>query len=873
LKIVKPFRLSLLTRPYRWKGGNHLGIASIALVSLKADPQLQPEQELWQMVSEVLDPGSVLDLGMPKAEAEVLASGFAYTCHQAEKSQCAVRLRLDTLDKSLLVSGDRYWLDGRSTAPVPFEQMPLDWRHTYGGPGFAQNPLGVGAQDEVVNGVHTRRLPHIEQASHRLADRERRGTPAALCGYLPDWPQRMAHMGRQYDEAWLQSGYPGFADDMDWRFFNTAPEDQRWPGRSALPPGAAYELWNMHPQIPVMRGNLPDWNAICHVSFSDDGEALRAVSLQLSTAWFFPDRERVILIWHGSTAVREDDAADVRHIMPVLELRDAPRPAAHYREVLLKRIDPEKAAVHVLRDSDLVPRSILGDWRQMQLPDTMAEPLPRNMRAGMLRDHEARRADLLARGLDPEQYLEAPWEPEAVPDFDELPEYLERAEASAAQTRERLQKEADRIEAERDALPAESAAGWASRAQGVVPDPQQIQREMGKGDRYDQTHPPDGEGDNVATDDETDAGPAGPADPVMRLGYLHSAHLGGAAPAMPSFRSAKLRRRLSAAEPGRRGFAHMNLIGADLSGMDLRGADFSQTMLTDANLSGAQLDECNFSEAVLARANLTGASLVRARLDGANVGGARFDRTNLDGASLKEVHADGAKFSDCRMTGVRMDQVQLHEASFTRCDFRGSHWHQVALLHMALDDLHFGEAEMLQVVWIECRVHRVSLAGAKLTRCGFVAVTFDGSVDFSDAVLDACSVAQGSSLAGVRFHGARLKQCGMRGMPLVAADLRAARLDGCDFSGCDFSDAKLDGLSAGESLFVRADFTRASLRAASFIDANLSKTVLTHCDLRGANLFRTDVSQALIDGTTLLDGAYTRHAKVWPARPSDPSTP
>ena len=863
MKIVKPFRLSLLTRPYRWQGRNHLGIASIALVSLKADPQLQPKQELWQMVSEVLDPGSVLDLGVPKAEAEVLASGFAYTCHQADKSQCAVRLRVDTLEKSLLVSGDRYWLDGRSTAPLPFEQMPLDWRHTFGGPGVAANPLGIGGQDEVVNGVKTRRLPNIESATPRLASRIQLGTPAALCAYLPDWPQRMAHMGRQYDSAWLANGYPGFADDMDWRFFNAAPEDQRWPGRSTLPPGAAYELWNMHPQIPVMKGNLPDWKAVCHVSFSDDGESPRAVPLNLSTAWFFPDRERVILIWHGSTAVREDDAADVKHIMPALELRDAPRPEAHYREVLLKRIDPEKAAVHVLRDSDLVPRSILGDWHQMQLPDTMAEPLPRNLRAGLLRDHEARRAELLKKGLDPDQYLTPPWEPEAIPEFDDLPEYLERAEASAVETRDRLQKEAERIEAERDALP-EGAAGSAARAQPVVPDPQQLQREMTKGDRYDQANPPAETGDAEEPDTQ-----AAPADPLMRLGYLHSAHVGGPTPAMPSFRSAKLRRRLSAAEPGRRTFAHMNLIGADLSGMDLRGADFSQAMLTDANLSGAQLDDCNFSQAVLARANLTDASLARARLDEANIGGARVVRTNLEGASMREVHAAGAHFLDCRMAGIRMDQVQLHEASFAGCDLRGSHWHQMAFLRMAIEDLDLDQAEMLQVVWIECRLRGVSFAGAKLTRCAFVAATLDSSVDFSDAILDACSVVQGSSLSGVRLNGTRLKQCGMRGMPLMSADLSAARLDACDFSECDFSDAKLDGLSAGESLFVRADFTRASLRGAILIDANFSKAILTHCDLRGANLFRTDVSQALVDGTSLLDGAYTRHAKVWPARPTD----
>jgi uncharacterized protein YjbI with pentapeptide repeats len=50
------------------------------------------------------------------------------------------------------------------------------------------------------------------------------------------------------------------------------------------------------------------------------------------------------------------------------------------------------------------------------------------------------------------------------------------------------------------------------------------------------------------------------------------------------------------------------------------------------------------------------------------------------------------------------------------------------------------------------------------------------------------------------------------------------------------------------------------------IDANLSKADLRMADFQGANLFRADVSQAVIDASTRLDSAYTHNAKVLPAR-------
>jgi len=846
LKIVKPFRLSLLTRPYRWRSRNQLGIAVLACASLEAESRLQPEQELWQMAGDVLDPGSVLDMSMPKGEAEVLASGFAYTAHQDDKTRCAVRLRVGGVDRSLAVFGDRFWLGGRITEPAAFEQMPLDWRHAFGGPNVPDNPLGLGTVDELVNGVQTCRLPNVEVVGQQIQRRGQRSRPASFSGYLPDAPQRMALAGTKYDDAWLQTGFPGFADDLDWRFFNAASPEQRWPGQPVLPTGAPYELWNMHPRIPVLRGNLPAWHAVCHLNFSKEVGELRRVDLGLSTAWFFPDRERVVLVWHGTTPIREDDAADVTHIMPSIELPDAPRTLTHYADVMRKRIDPEKSSIHVLRDSDLVPRPLLAEWTAMRMPDTLAEPLPRNLQAGMRRHYESQRAELLAQGLDPGDYLTPPPAPEVLPAFDDLPEYLERAEAQAVQTRARLEGEVARVEAERASEP-EVPEG----AEAPVPS---VFEEEAEGSRE----------ESEANEESVDAPVE--TDPLKLQGRLYSAHLTPTPPRVPSFRAAKLRRRLAAAEPGRRHFSKMNLTGADLSGMDLRGADFTHAVLADANLQGANLEGCDFSEAVLARAVLTDTRLVGSRLDKANLGGARLEDCDLASASLRETLCHGTRFRGCSLRGAQLDQTQLHETEMVECAMQSSRWTQVALRRMTLRDLVLDQAELNQVVLLECSLERVSLKAARLVRCGFVTVTLVADVDLSHARFDACGVALGSSFAGATAVGMFMKQCGLRGTSFAAADLTAARLENCDLSECDLSDARLDGFVAGESLFVRANLARASLRKAHLIDANLSKSNLLGCDLREANLFRADVSQAFIDATTLLDDAYTQHAKVWPRR-------
>ncbi|MBT2333252.1 DUF2169 domain-containing protein [Variovorax paradoxus] len=864
MKTTKPFRLSLLVRPYRWQRRDQLGISVLALVNTGDDPRLMPEQELWQIAGEELDPGAVLDLGVPKQVPEVLVNGFGYTAHQDEKSVCAVRIRVAELEKTLTVFGNRYLLGGRSTPPQPFEQMRIDWAHAWGGAGMAENPLGIGTLDETINGVVTRRVPNIEQPG-----RGGRLEPAGFGALLPDWPQRMALMGRNHGQEWIEHGFPGFADDMDWRYFNAAPPDQHFTGRPALPPSADYEIWNMHPSLAVLRGRLPDWKARCFIGRRKDGhELMEAAPLQLTTAWFFPHRERVALIWQGACPVNEDDAADVKHIMAALELPDAPRTLAHYQEVLLKRIDPDSGGIHVMRDRDLVPPEVLGDYPGMVLPDVLSEPLARNMRAGQLRDYEARRAELVAQGADPDHYLAPPPPVEPTPTLDELPDLFERMEKEAAMTREEIEARhgvsglaKPKSKAEAGAPPPEYPEAPDHLLRRF--DPEEIIGELG---RVDDDAPPELRASAAASG----SWKATAAERV-RQGYAHAAHLSDPAPALSSFRAAKIRRQLEAAPAGERNFARMNLIRADLSGMDLRGADFSDAMLEDARLDGALLDDCNFTRAVLARVALNATSLKRAHFDEANLGKAHFEGADLSGASLRQARCPGTRFEASQLAGADCSEMELQDTVIERCDLRATRWRQSMLHRMTLADVLFDGADFDQVMWVECTLRTVSFDGAKLSRCGFFTVDASQGVRFDGARLDACSIAHGGSFSGASFGGALLRHCGVRGSVLSNADFSAARFDGCDFSECDLRLATLDRVSAGESLFVRADFSGATLRDANLIDANLSKAVLSATDLRGANLFRADVSQTLIDGTTRMEDAYTRGAKIWPARRPGPA--
>jgi uncharacterized protein YjbI with pentapeptide repeats len=858
MKTIKPFRLGVLPRPYRWQGRDHLGVAVLALVELADAPRLLPEQTLWKLAGE--EAGGVLDLGVPKAFPEVLATGYAYTRHQRDDTACGIRLKVDgILDKSLLVFGDRYWVDGKPDAPRPFEAMRVDWTRAYGGPGHAANPVGIGAVDEVVNGVRVRRVPNIESPHERLSAPSQSPTPAGFGALGMDWSTRARHLGTRYDQAWLEQDYPGFAADTDWRLFNAAPPDQWAASAHAAMAGAPYEIWHMHPDRPVLRGRVPDWRARCFVSRDADGDALEEIPLSLSTAWFFPHRECMVLIWHGRADLREDDAADIRYLMPALERPDQPRDTAHYAAVLARRLDPRRGAVHALLDEDLVPRDLCGPWLDSEMRDEADRPSRRNLRAGARRRHAAARADLLAQGLDPDKYLPPEVEDEPAQALADLPAWVERME--------REQDEARRGEGETARAYTDAALPALAAVAGVDLD----------GLRKLDESPPGG-GPAPAFDPAAlrrqlrDAGGHEDArlSAMLHDAYLDSAQHYAAPPPMTPHRARRTRSRLQARQSGDRNAAGMQLAGADLSGMDLSGMDFRRAVLAGADLSGARLDGCDFSEAVLAAARLDGASARGARFVGANLGGVRCRTTDFHGADLSQARLDQAVCEECDFGAVTVRGGCASKTLFRSCDFGGAGLSQWAAMNVVVEHCGFRDAVLEQCAWLQCALRDCDFAAARLSRVAFTQCRFDGALSFARARLEGCAFAGGAGLTGVSFVDAVVSNSSLRGAVMEGADLSGAQLQACDLSECTLRDARLDRVRAPRSLFVRADFQGASLRGADLIEAILAKADLLRADLGEANLFRADVSQARMDASTGMRGAYTEGVKRYPLRRAEP---
>lgn len=96
-------------------------------------------------------------------------------------------------------------------------------------------------------------LPNIEDPSRPMASPGDRPSPAGFGPIDTMRPQRTRYQGT-YDETWLKTQFPAVAADTDWRFFNTAPEDQQQD--HPFTGTEDYAFVNLHPTQPHLEGKL-----------------------------------------------------------------------------------------------------------------------------------------------------------------------------------------------------------------------------------------------------------------------------------------------------------------------------------------------------------------------------------------------------------------------------------------------------------------------------------------------------------------------------------------------------------------------------------------------------------------------------------------
>lgn len=338
MKTFPDPNLAMTTRVFQWKGGSHLAVSLLGAFSFDgggAGDAFLPEAEVWALAGPVLGAGLTLEEGFPKPGREFFVSGSAYATAGAgssglKKAEAVnVSAKVGGLERSLRVTGDRHWLGTGLSKPEPFDTMPVDWAHAWGGPDVPNNPLGRGAAPDPKTGLVA--YPNVVDPDVVPTSA---GKPPPPASFLPvgTWPVRNG-VKTTADQEFLASGERGFPGDFNWEWFFTAHPGQR--GKGEFRPGEEFSVAGMHPDKTVVAGRIPRAAPWCRLERVGAGGVVEPVRIALAqdTLWLFPDREKGICVWHGTIRVADAEATGVTAVRagfgePAAEMEPPPAPKA-----------------------------------------------------------------------------------------------------------------------------------------------------------------------------------------------------------------------------------------------------------------------------------------------------------------------------------------------------------------------------------------------------------------------------------------------------------------------------------------------------------------------------------------------------------------
>lgn len=873
MKIVKPLTLGLLHRPYRHRGRNHFVIAAIGFFKLgAAQDRFLTENLQWPKVVQALPVGRPLDEIMPKLRGEALLAGHAYAPEGKPVTQMAVRLCVGGIDKTLCVSGDRNWHYGllplvQVGPPQPFTVMPLVYERAFGGADHPGNPVGcghAGGRLPLLRGAPGGPVPNIAYPDEPFKAPWKRNRPAGFGALDMRWAPRSRRHGT-FDRRWLERDAPGLAENVDWSLFNVAPEDQWLAGH--FEGGECYRLEGVSPEQAVIEGRLPDAHARAFVLRQGrKPDAAEEVPLRMDTVWFLPDHGIGAVIYHGQTGIDDSDALDIAAVMIGYEHAGAPKPLAHYRDVLALRLDPQTAALHAFNEAQLAPQ------RSPEEEARRAARLAQETAARMEKQQallDELDADFWTQsGLQPPPGHRPPQAPaplltpigeQAIEDGDfDLSEMVNQARALAERTRaEGEAKLAELEQASAELVPPAAPCAEAQKAEVFERASVVAFDLLPSGSAL---LPPE-----LAALLQMLEGHGEAVDPARREALrqtlltlpalrrkARNAAVTPTAPAQPLLPEAAAWLGAQAVQwhLGGAPLAGRDLAGADLRGVDLSGADLREILLEQADLSGACFAGANLEGAVFTGAKLDGADFTGAKLANANFcrssGRAlRMARADLSGvraieAAWPEANLSGATLDDCialkiDLSGATLDDTCLRRATLIEARADGSRWCGAVLdrtvaLQASLEGADFSGAQLHKAVLMDARLHASIWTDAR-----FSGIYGGGKADWSAADL----------------RGARAEACGWHGASFADADLRDGQFLRCDFGQCDLSRADLRGGLFARSLFMRARLPNARAQDADFFQALLRKADLSCADLRRANLVQVECSEALFTGACL----------------------
>ncbi|WP_221793871.1 DUF2169 family type VI secretion system accessory protein [Oceanobacter mangrovi] len=846
MQIIKPTSLSLINRCYFFR--QHLlaiGVLGFFRLSDSQNRRFVAEQTGWAALAPLLKAGLMLDAGYAKPGGELLLSGHACAPAQQPVRQLDVTVRLATIHKKLTVIGNRHW-HGRSlrraSEPEPFEQLPLSYQHSYGGQGFAANPLGKGIIEENRRNQQTGLydLPNLYLANESNAADKHQRTPASFEPIGSDWPQRSAYQGT-FDQQWLDEIHPGFPPDTRPELFYAAAADQHQAGYFL--PGDPFQLKGVSARQPELSGQLPPLQArvfVQQAKSNDEQASSRFIEVltQLDTVWFFPDLDLGLVIYRGQQPISHPDGLDIQQLLLAYEgSTDNPRPAGFYQQQLTQRSDPATAVAHLLHEAPLLPQKNAAEQAELEQLQQQAREQMTDRKRKKLQpqlDNPALSPQARQQLLDS---LDDPNEPapisKALVDMGEvdLSPYLALAKTKTDEALQHQQQHQATAERLKPSLETESRASMKLRVGRVIipADANQLtkgflqQASVHSVDELSGSHKLQ-LAEQLRLNSERQARQLAPTCTVLDK-------------PLPEGGSQQLRQwALTLLQQGD-SLAGRDLAGADLQGIDFSDQDLRGTMLERANLSDCRFKQSNLEGAVLTEANLQRTHWQHSRLVKTNFSGcyghqSQFTECDLSAAMLQEANFTHSRFQQCSLNQINAVQAQLQQARFEQCQSEFGQFLQAQLdssewSNCQLSGSNFTQSSMFQTRWHHCQ----------LQRCIMIQLKANG-VCFDTVLAEKLQFSNEGDLSQAQLIQSRWKTCGFSKINLQQAALISNVFDQCDFTSSQLSQAQCN-----DNLFHQCIMRGIQLNHAHLQNDFFSASQLNHANLRTSHWYRTRLSQ------------------------------
>jgi len=304
-------QIMLTTNP---QGAEVIVLAVKATFTLLPTVSVAAEQLPLSLEDEYLaDPASsslryASDMLLPKPGSDLILNGHAYAPNGQKVEVIDTHLSIANISKTLRVFGDRLWINGGISAPVPFDKMPLIYENAYGGVhhfqpdkpiapdsaiAFATNPLGKGFIGKRKNNeMIGEALPNLEDPRHLMRVPYDQPNPMNYGYTLPIWEPRKNYAGT-YDENWNKTRAPYLPVDFDERFFLNGSAGLSFE-RTRFEGGETVRLINLMEGCADIQFELPS----CSLgsTFRLDGKWHES-PLAIETIVIEPDLNHFFIVW------------------------------------------------------------------------------------------------------------------------------------------------------------------------------------------------------------------------------------------------------------------------------------------------------------------------------------------------------------------------------------------------------------------------------------------------------------------------------------------------------------------------------------------------------------------------------------------------